>query len=217
MKPIVTLDFHDLTFGRKGLAEIKELKEHYPNLKVTFFTVPIPNALTEKRVTVEDYHNWADWLRAQDWIEICPHGMTHAPAEMLYMPTKRKKLVDYQTALDYLKVAEHTFAELDLPYQKIWASPFWQTSPDVYQALWDQGYIVAVDPNQEIPTGGPVYTYNWSIDTPFPSGSTLVKGHGHMFLPSTNAVELCLEQLLEMPADANFKFVSELAKEQLDA
>lgn len=209
MKKVVSLETHDLELHRAGLDEFVKLKEHLPNLKVTFFTVPIPRALTSKVATVEDYQEWADWLRNQDWIEICPHGMTHSGFEMKHLPGK-KKLVDYDTANSYIDVAEHTFQQLNLPFKKIWASPFWETSPEAYKALWDRGYTVAVDPNQEIPEGGPVYTYNWSIDKPFPAEEKVVKGHGHMYPPSANAIQSCLENVLSIPQDYEFKFVSEL-------
>lgn len=207
---IVTLETHDLELHKPGLDEFIKIREHLPNMKLTFFTVPIAASLVKKIASVEDYQEWADWIKDQDWIEICPHGMTHAQAEMLYLPTRKEKLVDYKTACDYIEAAEHTFNQLGLPFKKIWASPFWQTSPEAYKALWDKGYTVAVDPNQEIPEGGPVYTYNWSIDTPFPTHLDVVKGHGHMYPPSKNAIQRCMENVLSIPPDYEFKFVSEV-------
>lgn len=211
MSYTIFLDVDDLEIGKQGLEHFLNLKEHYPNLKVTFFMVPIPSTVLQKKTTMAQYKEWARWLKENsDWIEICPHGMTHSGFEMKYYSERGKeKLVDYETAMLYLDAVEKMFAELELPYQKIWKSPHWETSPEAYRALWDRGYTVAVDKNQPVPNGGPVYIYSWSIDTPFPEGESVVKAHGHMYPPSRNAINLCLDTILTMPTDATFKFLSE--------
>lgn len=204
----IVLDIDDLAIGSPGLDEFIRLREHLPNLKVTFFMIPIPAALVKKTVTVAEYQDWADWLKNQDWIEICPHGMTHAPYEMKYLHGQ-KRLLDYETAKTFIRASERTFEQLSLPYQKIWKSPFWESSPECYRALWDEGYTVAVDRNQKKPEGGPVYVYNWSIDEPIPDYD-LLKGHGHMYPPSANAIQRSFQNILKLPTDAEFKFVSEV-------
>jgi hypothetical protein len=208
----IILEFDDLEANKPGLDEVIRLKEHYPTLKVTFFMVPIPQSLLAKDLKLVDYRKWSDWVKAQDWIEVCPHGMTHAGFEMKYATNNRGRevLVDYDLANIYLDAVEHTFKELDLPYQKVWKSPHWETSPDALKAIWDRGYVIACDPNQPVPEGGPVYLYDWSIDTPYPKGQEIVKAHGHMYPPSSNAIGYSWRTVLQMPQDAEFKFVSEV-------
>lgn len=213
-KKTIVLDADDLEVGKPGLEHILKLKEHYPGLKFTLFMVPIPQAGVAGNITSAEYKKWAKFLvKNKDWLEICPHGVMHAGHEMKWEVTKsgKQRLVNYETANLYIDAAEHTFKQLNLPFAKIWKSPHWESSPDTLKALWDRGYTVAVDPNQEVPLGGPVYLYNWSFDQPIPDISFL-KGHGHMHTPGANrnALERCMRNLLKMPTDAEFKFISEV-------
>jgi len=209
MKKTFVLDFDDLQFAKPGLDMILKLKEHYPNLKVTLFMTPIPEAIINRNSKPIEYRSWANYLK-QDWIEICPHGLQHCKGEMEYYYDKgKKKNVTFKQANEIIDAAESTFKQLGLPFKKIWKSPYWQTSKGTYKALWDRGYIVAVDPNQDIPKGGQIYLYNWSTEKPVPY-YPLIKGHGHLFGPSTNTIHKCMQNLLDIPTDAEFKFISEV-------
>lgn len=211
MKQTFVLDFHDLEIGRPGLEEVLKLKEHYPALKVTLFMVPLAQSVLNGKITPKQYQEWADFLKKQDWIELCPHGVTHQGDEMLHYrtPKGRKAEVHYEMANLYIDAAEHTFKQLGLPFKKIWASPHWLSSWDTLKALWDRGYTLAVDPNQLTPSGGPTYKWNWSIDKSIPI-SPLVKGHGHLYPPSPNAIQTHLGNLLKIPTNAEFRWVSEV-------
>jgi len=209
MKQTFVMEWDDLQFGKPGLDMILKLKEHYPDFKCTLFMTPIPEIILRKKAKPVEYKSWANYLK-QDWIEICPHGLQHAKGEMEFYYNKgKKKDVTFKDANLMIDAAEHTFKQLNLPFKKIWRSPFWQTSKGAYKALWDKGYTVAVDPNQDIPSGGPIYLYNWSTEKPVPY-YPLVKGHGHLYGLSTNTIHKCMDKLLNMPSDAEFKFVSEV-------
>jgi hypothetical protein len=211
IKRTIVLDFDDLECGKPGLEEVLKLKEHFPNLKVTFFMVPMPMGLLKGELSTSKYREWAGFLREnQDWIEICPHGFTHSGFEMRNYQTKtgKIKVVDTKTANLMIDSAEKMFKELNLPFKKIWKSPFWESSQDTIRALWNRGYTVACDPNQPIPIGGDVYLFNWSIEKPMPK-LPIVYGHGHLYPPSANAIQFAMSNLLAMPEDAEFKFVSE--------
>jgi len=213
MSQTFILEADDLEFGKGGFEDVLKLKEHYPNLKFTFFMTPIPNILLSGQSTPDKYKEWAEHLK-KDWIEICPHGLTHQGQEFLYRLTQKNKpkLLDYKTAKIYIEAGEGTFAQLDLPYKKIWKSPHWATSPEAYDAIKDKGYEIACDPNQPHPDNA--YLYNWSYDQPI-SYRPVVKGHGHLHGSSPNTIRRCIKNLLEIPTDAEFKFVSEAIKEGL--
>jgi len=211
MSQIFVLEADDLEFGKSGFEDVLKLKEHYPKLKFTFFMVPIPNILLAQQSSPAKYKEWAKHLK-RDWIEICPHGLTHQGQEFFYRLNRNNKpvLLDYETAKLYIQAAEKTFAQLDLPFKKIWKSPHWATSPEAYDAIKDMGYKIACDPNQPHPDDA--YLYNWSFDQPI-SHRPIVKGHGHINGSSPNVIRRCIKNLLQIPTDATFKFVSEAIKE----
>jgi hypothetical protein len=213
MSQTFILDADDLEYGLPGLEDVLKLKEHYPKLKFTFFMTPIPGILLANQSTPEKYKEWAKVLK-QDWIEICPHGLTHQGQEFLYRLNRKNKpvLLDYETAKTYIKAAEKTFNELELPFKKIWKSPHWATSSEAYDAIIDAGYTIACDPNQPYPSNS--YLYNWSYDMPV-SRRPVVKGHGHLHGNNRNTIRRCISNILEIPTDSEFKFVSEAVKEGL--
>jgi len=207
MSQTFILDFDDLEFAKPGLEELIKLKEHYPKLKVTCFMTPIPEVILKEAHTPKEYQDWANELKKLDWIEICPHGITHQGPEMLMMEENGKMaLVDKKTAKSYLEAVEHTFKQLGLKYKKIWKSPHWQTSPGAYKVLWKRGYKVACDPNEAHPDDA--YLYDWSIDTPIPL-RPVVKGHGHLTPNNSNYIRRCIRNLVKIPTDAEFLWVSE--------
>jgi len=213
MKQTFILDFDDLAFGSPGLEEVMKLKEHYPNLKVTFFTIPVPECILKREVTPAKYKEWAKVLKDMDWIEICPHGFTHQESEFLLDKSGKKiKLLDYETAKLYIQAAEKTFNEIGLPFKKIWKSPYWETSPEAYKAIMNMNYEIACDPNQPHPDGA--YLYDWSIDKRIPL-RPVVRGHGHLYGNNENNIQKCMENLLDIPTGSEFKFVSEAIKERL--
>ena len=213
MNQIFVLDADDLEFGKGGFEDVLKLKEHYPKMKFTFFMTPIPNILLANQSSVADYKKWTDYLK-QDWIEICPHGLTHQGQEFFYRLDQNgnPKLLDYETAKLYIQAAEKTFNELGLPFQKIWKSPHWATSPEAYDAIKDMGYKIACNPFEPHPEDA--YLYNWSYDHSI-SYRPVVKGHGHLNGNSPNVIRKCIKNLLQIPEDATFKFVSEAIKENL--
>lgn len=219
VKKTFVLDFDDLEIGKPGLDLIFKLKEHYPKLKISLFFVPLAEMVLSRQITTKEYRAWIDELKKLDWVELLPHGVTHQQGEMMVRTTQKGKEVplDYKNANLYLDVVEHTYKDLGLPLKKIWKSPHWLSSPATCKALWDRGYTIAVDPNQPMPVGGNVYVYNWSVEFKYQSkywDYDVVKGHGHMYGKINNAIHKCLNNLLSIPPDAEFKFVSEVVDEK---
>lgn len=200
----IVVDLDDFSPTKPGMEYLTMIREHFPNFKVTLFTPALDQAFVFKKTTEDKVKEWASIVRGLDWIEIAPHGLIHMKGELVGSRDKIDTLIN--------AVEEAFERKWELPYQKIWKSPYWETSPTGYEALRDKGYIVAVDKNQPLPTveGLKMYVYDESIADPLPQDKTVVKYHGHIggdYPP--NDISTCMEQLLDMPTDATFLFVSE--------
>jgi len=220
MSQTLILDLDDFSLSSPNFEYLLKLKEHFPNFKVTLFTVPVDQTILAGQVDLGKYQEWSKMLNEyKDWIEIAVHGFTHAQNEMM---------VEYDQAIKILKASENMFKEIrfkekrfffgkkwkkykiNVPYKKIFKAPRWQMSPDAYRACRDKGYIVGIDRNQATPNIKDMtyYKYNWSIEEPFPKDYRIVKGHGHIS-GMANDLSLCYENLLNMPTNAKFLFISE--------
>ncbi len=202
MRKTFILDFDDLSSNTPSINYLFMLKEHYPKLKVTLFTCLLDNLTILSKIRLDKIKEWAKGISRCDWIECCPHGLFHLRKEMES---------DYKGAKKHIKLTESIFKKEGLPFKKIWKSPFWETSDEAYKALMKMGYVVATDPNQSQPAivGLRTYQHNWSIEREIPKDITEVRGHGHMYTME-NSVGRCFQNLMRMPEDAGFKFISEL-------
>ncbi len=179
-----------------------DLKEHFPNLKLSLFTIPFD-------MQYEGVHQFRI-MRDQklkklkenlDWIQIIPHGLSHMPREFVNADRVTTKLA--------LKSIDEAFKKDGIPYQKGFKAPFWLWNQNVVDVLNEEGWFGATDRNQPNMLKPKInYIYNWDISEPFPENEPVVKGHGHMTPPSLNNLEDCFMNLLKMPTDAEFKFVT---------
>lgn len=204
----IVLDFDDFSILRNRMDLFKTLKEHYPALKLSLFTIPYDYEyeLTDLRIQRDQALKLIhDNL---DWIQIIPHGLTHIPREF--------EKADKETMRMALKAIDEAFTKDGLPYEKGFKAPFWLWNQDVVDVLDEEGWWGAVDPNQpDMIRTKRYYEYTDSIDTPFWIGyGEVLKLHGHMTLPSANNVEDCFMNLMKMPKDAEFVFASEMVEEQ---
>ncbi|MCK9370676.1 DUF2334 domain-containing protein [Candidatus Dojkabacteria bacterium] len=199
------LDLDDFSPVRSGLECLQTIKEHFPKFKVTLFTPAANQLLITGKFTKDKYKEWTKIIRSFDWIEICPHGFGHLQKEMDTTKDEATKIIEN---------CEKVFKDIDLPYKKIWKSPFWQTSKDAYEVLRDKGYTVATDPNQPDPKieGLKQYQYDWSIEKPIPK-QELIKAHGHVDTMD-NSIERCYTNILDLPTDTEFLFISEYLNEK---
>ncbi len=182
------------------------LKESYPKLKVSLFTIPydfayeravegrIMRAKTLKRIKEE-----------LDWLEIIPHGLTHMPREF--------EKCTYDTMKLSIKAIDDVFKKDGLPYVKGFKAPYWLWNSEVTRALDDEGWWGAIDKHRKKDDAitKKVYVYNHTIDEWF-SESTLdvLKLHGHIPNVEHNGLETCFTNLFNMPTNAEFKFASEM-------
>lgn len=191
-KPLtVVLDFDDFSPRNTNFGLLEELHEHFPDFKVTLFTVPWEIRFGEQTPITEDkFSPFTKAIRkASDWIEIALHGFTHAPREFENIP--------YEKAKKRIIVAEKMFINQKMPYAKLFKAPQWLLSEDGKRAAEDLGFVVVED-------GG----YNWNLKDERPDGDFLW-GHGHIQMEMDNGLEEVMPKLMQLPADTQFIWLSE--------
>lgn len=205
MKQTVVLDLDDFSVLRSRWNLLLKLKEHFPKLKLSLFTIPFDyefESVHQYRIVRDkELQKLHDNL---EWIEIIPHGLSHFAREF--------EKADRKTMQMALKAMEAVFKKDAMPYVKGFKAPFWLWNQDVVDVLNEEGWFGATDRNQpDMLKTKRNYIYSHSIDEPFwESKEPLLKLHGHMTLPSKNNIEDCFLNLMKMPSDADFKFVSEV-------
>jgi len=205
----ICLDFDDWSVMNNRLDLLLRLKEAYPKLKVTLFTIPYDFEY-EKEVTARIMREKTlEAIKKQlSWLQLVPHGLLHLPKEFLKC--------DYTTMKDYVfQSIDETFKKDGLPYEKGFKAPYWQWNKDVIRALDEKGWWGAVDKNHpEMPKPKKYYVYTHSIGEVF-SLSTLnvLKLHGHINNVENNGIEKCFTNLFKMPSNAEFKFAGEMLEE----
>jgi hypothetical protein len=204
----IALDLDDASVLRTRYDLLLKLKEYYPNLKVSLFTIPYDYE-TEMNVGLgllrdKKLKQFHDLL---DWVEIIPHGLMHIPSEF--------ENCDRQTMKMTIESYEEVFGKDKLPYVHGFKAPQWLWNEAVVKVLDEKGWWGAVDRNQpDMLKTKRFYQYTHSIDEPFyHSNLKVLKLHGHMTPPSNNNLEDCFINLMKMPHDAKFVFVSELVEE----
>jgi len=198
------LDFDDFIIGRPGFELLQKLKEHYPDFKCTLFTLGFHLGILTRNVKLEKFKKWGQLVKEnQDWIEIAPHGFSHIKGEMLETRKDRIEII--------IKSIERIFDEFGFNWIKVFKAPYWEISKEAEGVLKDMGYTLAIDRNNpKIQSDIPVYVFNWSIHELLPN-YPIIKGHGHL-AGSNNGLERCLPNLLKIPPNAQFKFISEYLK-----
>jgi hypothetical protein len=207
----IALSFDDFSVLNNRLDLLSTLKEHYPKLKVTMFTIPFDyeseNTLTGNIMRADTLKKIQDNL---DWIQIVPHGLLHLPREF--------EKCTYETMKEnILPAIDEQFKKDGLPYEKGFKAPYWLWNEGVVKALDEAGWWGAVDKNQPLMLRTKkFYVYSHSIADPFwTSNLDTLKLHGHITSGNRtgdnidNGIENCFLNLMKLP-DADFKFVSEM-------
>ena len=207
----ICLDLDDFSVLNNRMDLLLRLKESYPKLKVSLFTIPFEIARegsVEGRLVRDEA--LAMIKKQLDWIEIIPHGLTHMPREF--------KRCDYGTMKNYvIPSIDEAFKKDGLPYVKGFKAPQWLWNKEVVRALDEKGWWGAIDKNPDPKTWvtptKKFYVFNHGIDEWFSeSNLPLLKLHGHITGGLHNSIDLCFTNLFRMPTDAEFKFASELVK-----
>lgn len=205
MKTIV-LDLDDFSILNNRIDLLLKLKESYPKLKVSLFTIPY-DFVHEREVSgrLLREQTLASIKKQFDWLEFIPHGLIHFPREF--------EKCDYETMRKYvIPSIDEAFTKNGLPYVKGFKPPFWLWNKEVVRALDDEGWWGAIDRNNtELLKTKKYYIYSHGIDEPFwCSTNDTLKLHGHIPNVERNGLDRCFVNLFKMPVDAEFKFASEM-------
>lgn len=204
----ISLDFDDFSVLRSRMDLFERLKEHYPNLKVSMFTIPFDYEYETSNLRIMRSQTLERIKKNLDWIQIIPHGLSHIPREF--------EKADRKTMEMSLQAIDEAFNKDGLPYEKGFKAPYWLWNQDVVDVLNENGWWGATDPNQPSMLKTKRYfEYSHSIDTPFwQSKNDIWKLHGHMTPPSSNNIEDCFLNLMKIPHDAEFHFVTDFINEE---
>jgi len=203
----ISLDLHDFSVLNNRLDLLTKLREHYPQAKVSLFTIPYHfefEKTTEGRITRPDA------LKAVkenlDWFQIIPHGLAHIPNEFEKADSTAMKLS--------IQAIDEAFKKDELPYEKGFCAPYWLWNRDVIDVLDESGWWGAIDRNQpDMEKTKMTYTYTHSIDEPFwKSDKEIIKLHGHIDGASSNDLEMNFLNLMKIPSDAEWHFVSDFVE-----
>jgi len=201
----VCLDLHDFSVVNNRLLWLLALKEHFPNFRVSLFMIPVdvksdwgPYLLREE--FLEEIH------RHLDWIQLIPHGLHHPRNEMAradFMPFKQVTI----------PAIEDAFNKDGLPFEKGFCAPHWRWSDAVVRTLDDLGWWGAVDRDKKMPYPKRFYKYNYLLNEPFWEAEEDLKIHGHIY-GTKNDVGLCFENLLKLPEDTEWHFVTDFLEDR---
>lgn len=205
----VSLDIHDFSVLHNRMDLLLKIKEHYPDFKVSMFTIPFdyPNETGQHRVLRET--ELKKIRENLDWIQIIPHGLTHMANEF--------EKCDYYTMRDLvLPSIDEAFKKDLLPYEKGFCAPFWLWNPEVCRALDNAGWWGAIDRNQpNMDRTKKTYTYSHSIEEPFwLSDKETLKLHGHIGRPSANALGDCLLNIMKLDPDVKWVFCTDFIENE---
>lgn len=206
MKVALSLDDFSVINNRMDL--LLKIKEHYPNFKVSLFTIPFHVEVEKQfqfRVLRDKYLKQIK--ENLDWMEIIPHGLTHMPKEL--------ENCDYYTFRDgVLPSIDEALRKDGLPYVKGFKAPYWLWSEGVVRALDEAGWWGASDRNQpDMLKTKKDYVYTHSLEETFYlSKNDEIRLHGHIDGVSANDLERCFLNVFKLPEDTEFVFVSDLMK-----
>lgn len=197
----IAIEYDDFSAVNHGLPYLETMKEHFPDFKVTLFTVPwevryCKNIQDSAPLTLEKFKPVVDAVNKADWIEIALHGLTHAPMEFAEL--------SYEGAMKRLTVGMKMFQNAGVKnFVKIFKAPQWEISAEAKQAAIDMGFKVVEDGY-----------YNWSLanDEPNADAKEPIIAHGHVQDVCDNGLEETMHRILKLPPDTEFIFLSDILK-----
>jgi hypothetical protein len=190
----IALMSDDFSPKNSNFGILEEMREHFPNFKITMFTVPWEIRWGEQTpVTLEKFRPFAKGIQmSQSWLEVAIHGLTHAPMEFAE--------ISYDNARKRLIVAEKMFANAGITFARIFKAPFWTVSYPAKRALKDLGYKVLEDG---------CYQWNLADDKPIKKADVIIT-QSHVQQTCGNGLEEVYPKLMKLPVDTEWLFLSEV-------
>jgi len=195
----ICLDLHDFSVVNNRLELLFKLKEHFPNFKVSLFTVPIDKSSDWGPYLIRG--DIITYIRELDWIQLVPHGLTHEGSELRKCDYERFKY-------EILPAVRETFEVNGLTYVRGFCAPHWKWTDGVVKVLDEEGWFGAVDRDKEMPCPKIFYKYNFLLNEPFWEHDGDLKLHGHIY-GTKNDVGLCFNNLMKLPLDTEWHFVTD--------
>lgn len=188
----LALEFDDFSPKNSSFGLLEDLREHFPGFKVSMFTTPWEIRWGDQTpITQPEWTPWVEAVKkAEDWLEIEVHGLTHAPLEF--------GEITYEEAKKRIIIAEKMFTNREIKFQKIFKAPFWALSKQGEKALSELGYYVVKD-----------HYYHWNLADEIPQNLEVIVGHGHVQNTMGNGLEECYQKLMKLPTDTEFIFLSD--------
>ncbi len=187
MKRTFCVDFDDYCDATVHELEVlSELKDRFPEIKVTLFTIPQRTSAS----TIEKAKDLGDW------VQLAPHGWRHTRGECLAWSDEE--------ARDKIELAREK--GIDAP---VFRAPGWLLDADTYTACKKLDYVVASHKTFRIPnTGAREYVYNMHL----PGGNKFRGVHGHVTPVSDNYIRDMLSAgQFNFPIDSSFVFPQDVA------
>jgi len=198
---MISLDIDDGSLLRNRYDLLLQLKEHYPELKVSLFYIPYDYEAEMTQLSLQRKNKLKLLKENLDWIELIPHGLMHIPNEFEKADRKAMELS--------LQAIDEAFKKDDLPYVKGFKPPFWLWNQEVVDVLDENGWWGAVDKNNpKMIKTKKYYEYTHSIYKPIPESGD-ISLHSHMTPPSLNDIGSCFVNLMKIPHNQEWCFASE--------
>lgn len=187
---VIVLDLDDFSDEVTCERELIKLCDYFDDFKINMFAVPFKTSVS----TMERMSEYG--------CRYYPHGFNHSYLEMDNM--------SYEDVRLNLKVVNY-FRDAGY-YGNVFKAPYWRYSKESFEALHDNGYVVAVSREQVLRprTGIDVYEYDFELDEEWAdSGLEILRLHGHC-TPYRNSLDLWYNELiLKLPKHTKFITIEE--------
>ena len=180
-------DFHE-TNHRLDL--LLKLKEDYPKMKVTLFTIPSKCSVKWLKDLKEKYG---------DWMQFAVHGWFHDVSNREHQPElypEECKNWTKEDAHKYLQMAENMGV-----FVNGFKAPGWGTSQGTYEALAERGYWIMEHKDHE--------RYE-DIKLPRYTTGSLFEVNGHIQFTAFNGLEEMVQRKLNFAESTEFHFVEDV-------
>lgn len=198
---LATLSLDDASVLNNSLYLLKQIKEYYPDFRVSLFFIPFDYRAEGSLQRIFRPQMLKELQENLDWVQLIPHGLTHLQAEFANC--------DEETMEMTIKAIDEAMKKDSLPYEKGFKAPYWLWNESVVRVLDRHGWWGAVDRNQpQMLRTKKHYVYSHSIDEDFWKSEGPLKLHGHVDGVSSNNLEDCLTNILKLPADTKWEYVT---------